>query len=262
MMWTLSKGAITGMKRIGVLVCDSVREPLSARHGEYSDMFARLLSAVRPDLEIVPYPIYAGEYPATPAECDGYVISGSRYSVYDPLPWIARLEAYVRELYAARQPTVGICFGHQMMAQALGGRTERARQGWGIGKHSVEVFKPAAWMQPWAERYAVFVSHQDQVTVLPPKAECLAANAHCPNSMVAIDDVFLGIQGHPEFTGDFACDLVVGRESIYGPALLASALPTYTQAIDSELIARWMLEFLDQRSSPSRRCQSARDSSG
>lgn len=233
------------MKRIGVLCCDKVREPLAARHGEYDDMFATLLHGVRPELEIVSYRVYADEYPADVTACDAYVISGSRHSVYEPTPWIRRLEDYVRTLHAARQPTVGVCFGHQMMGLALGGRTERAVQGWGIGAQAVEVLDPAPWMEPFAPSYSVFVSHQDQVTVLPPGARRLAANAHCANAMFVLDDVFLGIQGHPEFTGGYARDLVLGREEVYGPDLVARVMPTYSQPVDSALVAQWMLRFLE-----------------
>lgn len=232
--------------RIGILTCDAVREPLAARHGEYHQMFERLLTAVRPELEIVPFRVYEGEYPARLDVCDAYVITGSRYSVYEPTPWIRRLEDYVRALYQARRPTVGVCFGHQMMGLALGGRTEKAAQGWGIGRQAAEVLKPAAWMEPFAAQYAVFVSHQDQVTVLPPGAERLATNPYCPNAMFVAGDIFLGIQGHPEFTGAYARDLVVGREALYGAELIARAMPTYAQPVDSLLVARWMLAFLER----------------
>lgn len=235
---------LKSVQKIGILTAGQVRPELIARHGEYADMFTRLLTAVDPSLRTVAYRVYADEYPGAIDDNDAYVISGSRFSVNDPDPWIQKLEAYVRELYAARKPTVGICFGHQMMARALGGVTEKAPQGWGIGKHLTEVIAQPAWMQPPMSSYGVFMSHQDQVTTLPPQAVRLAANAHCPNSMFVIDDFFLGIQGHPEFTGEYAHDLAAGRAQIYGEDTLARALPTYREPVDSALVARWMLEFL------------------
>ncbi|MGH8596224.1 MAG: glutamine amidotransferase-related protein [Gammaproteobacteria bacterium] len=232
-----------GLRTIGVLTAGQVRHDLVARHGEYPAMFARLL-AVDPSVRTVAYRVYADEYPASIEAHDAYLISGSRYSVYDPEPWIERLENYVRELYAARKPTVGICFGHQMIGRALGGVTEKVPQGWGIGKQVATIVRPRPWMQPAAAEYGVFVSHQDQVTRLPAQAERLAENVHCPNSMFILDEFFLAIQGHPEFTGEFAHDLAAGRAAVYGEDTLARALPTYREAVDSMLVARWILSFL------------------
>jgi GMP synthase-like glutamine amidotransferase len=232
------------MQNLGILACGQVREDLVADHGEYPGMFTRLLQTAAPNLTTTAYRIYAGEYPASLDAHDAYLISGSRFSVYDDDPWIRRLEDFVRALYAARIPTVGICFGHQMMARALGGVTEKAPQGWGIGKHVAQILRTPAWMQPAVPEYGVFVSHQDQVTHLPPAAERLATSTHCPNSMFVVDNVFLGIQGHPEFTAAFARDLASGRASVYGDDVLARALQTYGEASDSSLVARWIVQFL------------------
>ena len=233
------------LQRLGILTCDPVREHLAGRHGEYPAMFERLFTAVRPTLALASYAVYADEFPSRIDACDAYVISGSRRSVYEPEPWIRRLEQYVRELYAARKRTVGICFGHQMLGLALGGRAEKAAQGWGIGRHTVELLEREPWMAPAASTYGVFVSHQDQVTALPPGARRLASSTHCPNSMFVVDDVFLGIQGHPEFVAGYARDLVLGREDIFGATTIAKALPTYDEPVDSLLLAQWMLRFLE-----------------
>jgi GMP synthase-like glutamine amidotransferase len=232
------------MQSLGILACGQVREDLVATHGEYPEMFARLLASVAPTLKTTAYRIYADEYPATPQTHDAYLITGSRFSVYDEDPWIRRLEEYVRALFAARKPTVGICFGHQMMARALGGVTAKAPQGWGIGKHFTQVLGTPTWMNPVASTYGVFVSHQDQVLQLPPRAERLATSAFCTNSMFVIDNLFLGIQGHPEFTGEFARELAAGRAEIYGEKTLAEAQKTYGEPADSLLVARWMVQFL------------------
>lgn len=239
---TTSRQPVT---RIGLLICDRVREHLADRHGEYPAMFARLLLEARPSLALVSYAVFDGEYPTHIDDCDGYVISGSRRSVYEPDPWIRRLEAFVRALHAARKRTIGICFGHQMIGLAMGGDSAKAPQGWGIGRHDVEVLARETWMQPPAASYGVFVSHQDQVLALPPGARRLARNEHCPNSMFVLDDVFLGIQGHPEFDAAYARDLVLGREEIFGAATVAKAMPSYDEAVDGGLLAQWMLHFLD-----------------
>lgn len=232
------------MQEIGILNCGQVRADLVERHGEYPEMFSRLLHRVDPSLRFRSYRVFDGELPADPDAHDAWLISGSRFGVYEPEPWIRRLEQFVRALHAARRPAVGICFGHQMMARALGGVAAKAPQGWGIGRHVATVLKAPAWMQPAAATYGIFHSHQDQVLALPPGAEQLACSAHCPNAMFVLDDIFLGIQGHPEFSGAYARDLAVGRVGIYGAELLARALPTYAEPVDSELVARWILNFL------------------
>jgi GMP synthase-like glutamine amidotransferase len=132
-----------------------------------------------------------------------------------------------------------------MMARALGGSTEKAPQGWGIGKHVTEILTPQPWMQPSAPGYGVFVSHQDQVLQLPPGAQRIATSTHCPNSMFVVGDFFLGIQGHPEFTGAFAQDLAAGRAQIYGEDTLRCAQLTYGEPVDSDLVAQWILQFLN-----------------
>ncbi|MGD9601006.1 MAG: type 1 glutamine amidotransferase [Gammaproteobacteria bacterium] len=234
------------MNDIGILACGPVRDELVATHGEYPAMIARLLQDVDPSVRTTAYRVYLDEFPVDVTAHGAYIISGSRFSVYDPDPWIARLEAFVRALHAARIPTVGICFGHQLISRALGGAADKAPQGWGIGRHVAQVLHRPAWMQPPAAQYGVFVSHQDQVTQLPPGAARLATSAHCPNAMFVLDDVLLGIQGHPEFTGAFAHALAAGRGAVYGEDVLAAALPTYCEPVDSALLARWMLQFIAQ----------------
>lgn len=183
--------------QIGLLQCDDVRPELQVTHRNYDQMFNALLNKVNPGIQLRFYRVIDGEYPADPDECDGYIISGSRYSVYEDLPWIKRFEAFVQHLYQQGKPTVGICFGHQMMAQALGGKTERASNGWGVGIATSEVKSVPRWLTPKLDNYSLVVSHQDQVTQLPPGAETLAGSAFCPIGMFTVGEHFLGIQGHP-----------------------------------------------------------------
>jgi GMP synthase (glutamine-hydrolysing) len=233
------------MQEIGILNCGQVRDDLVGRHGEYPDMFARLLRDIEPALRFRSYRVFADELPAVADAHACWLISGSRCGVYDDEPWIRRLETFVRTLHTARRPAVGICFGHQMMARALGGVTAKAPQGWGIGRHVASVLATPSWMQPAAAEYGLFHSHQDQVLTLPPGAERLARSAHCANAMFVVDDLFLGIQGHPEFSADYARELAAGRADIYGAEVLARALPTWKEPADSALVARWILAFLD-----------------
>ena len=234
--------AATRIQRLGILVCDEIASPLREVHGQYADMFTRLLADT--GFELVPYRVYAGEFPHDVAACDAYLVSGSRRSVYEDLPWIARLSAFLHDLYAARRRVVGICFGHQLIGQAMGGRAERAPQGWGLGRQPAEVLETLAWMQPPAASYALYAVHQDQVTTLPPRARRLAQSAHCENAMFVLDDLFLGVQGHPEFERAYAQAITENKRGIVADEVIDAALPTFEQPVDAALLARWISGFL------------------
>src|SRR5699024_9937248 len=119
--------------RLGILETGKVNAALEDRHGAYPDMFARLYRAADPSIEMRSWSVVEGELPAAPEECDAWLITGSRHGVYDELPWIEGLKDFLRRARAARVPIIGICFGHQIMAEAFGGRAEKSAKGWGIG---------------------------------------------------------------------------------------------------------------------------------
>jgi GMP synthase-like glutamine amidotransferase len=232
------------IKRIGILACDEVAAPLGSRYGQYADMFARLLQGADELLEIVCYRVYADEFPAAVDSCDAYVVSGSRRSVYEDLPWIKRLSEFLRALHAARRRAVGICFGHQLIGQTFGGKTEQAAQGWGLGRHAAQILETTPWMQPPAASYALYAVHQDQVTALPPGARRLASSAHCENAMFILDDLLLGVQAHPEFERDYARAITENKRGIAPDAVIEGALPSFSDTVDASLMARWIIAFL------------------
>ena len=128
--------------RIGILQADFVREELREKFGDYSDMFTEVLTAVsREPIEFAIFEVVNGQYPKAVNDCDGYVITGSHESVYDQSDWIIELKDFVRELNETKKKTVGICFGHQLIAHTLGGLTGQASKGWGVGIHSFEIHK-------------------------------------------------------------------------------------------------------------------------
>ena len=120
--------------KIGILLADELREILAPRFGCYSDMFIRLLDGAASDkFEFTVINARAEEYPAQVDAMDGYLITGSRCGAYEDLPWLEPLFAYIRRLHEARIPLLGICFGHQAVAKALGGRVEKSSKGWALG---------------------------------------------------------------------------------------------------------------------------------
>ena len=233
--------------RIGILQTDSVREEFQDAFGDYPGMFRSVLSkaaaeAARP-VEFAVYDVERGHYPAGVDACDGYVITGSRESVYADLPWIARLSDYVRTLHEARRKTVGVCFGHQLIAHALGGETRAADAGWGVGVHKMRIVGEAPWMQPARRAVSLLSSHKDQVVRTPPGARLLGSNDFCPIGSFALGDHLLTFQGHPEFDKRYARALMGFREKLLGDAY-APAVASLSRPTDETAVGRWMLNFL------------------
>jgi GMP synthase-like glutamine amidotransferase len=233
--------------RIGLLECDHVDERYLPIAGDYASMFRAMVGSVDTDTELVVYDAHGGVLPTRADECDGWLCTGSSASVYDDEPWIAPLASFVRDAHDARVPFVGICFGHQLAAQALGGRTERAAGGWGAGALPMAIAAEAPWMTPSLPTATLLYSHQDQVTELPPGGRVLAAAAHCPVAMLAVDDDVIGVQAHPEFTAPYLRALLEDRVDRIGEAGTAAALASLAAPTDEHAVAQWILAFLRAR---------------
>ena len=233
--------------RIGLLECDHVRERHLPIAGDYADMFEAMVGEADPAAEVVPYDAHNGVLPERPEECDGWILTGSSASVYDDEPWIEALTAFVQAVHEARVPCVGICFGHQLLAHALGGRTERAATGWGVGARPMTVACSAPWMDPVLPVVTLLYSHQDQVVALPTQGRVLGSAQHCPIAMLAIGDDAIGIQAHPEFGTAYLRALLEERVDPIGVSETATALATLRQPTDERATARWILAFLHLR---------------
>ena len=154
---------------------------------------------------------------------------------------------FVRELYENDIKFVGICFGHQMIAEALGGTCVKSDRGWGVGVHTVRIIQKKPWMRPPLESCNLIVSHLDQVCDVPEGAEVLGTNEHCPNSIFAVGKHFLGIQGHPEFTAAYADALVFSRLDRIGQSLVEEARKSLGTETHRETVTRWIENFFAGR---------------
>lgn len=235
--------------RIGILECGEVSEELRRRHGGYPVMFERLLGAVDPGLDFATVSVVNGGMPAAAGDADAWIVTGSRHGVYDPLPWIEPLKAFLRRCLAEGVPVVGICFGHQLLAEATGGRAEKAPGGWGLGVQEYDLVRRPSWLADLPDRFAVRAIHQDQVTEKPAGAVVLASSPFCPFAALAYGDPehpsAITLQPHPEFATDFLDELLAARSGIVIPeADTRAARATLDRSVHSADWARLIVSYL------------------
>ena len=224
--------------KVGLLECDDVVGRFSEVKGGYREMFAALL----PAFSFRYYAAHRGELPSSPRECDAWISTGSKYSVYEKHKWIDELAAFIRSTGNER-PYVGICFGHQMLAHAMGGEVAKAKQGWGVGVLGVEVLRREDWMDPPLKTFSIQHMHQDQVQRLPENSVLLGSSPHCKVGMFRIGETMLGIEGHPEFTVEYGAALIEARRAQIG-AQTDRALSSLREKSDGPVVGRWIERFL------------------
>ena len=229
--------------RVGILMCDHVDEDRVHIAGDYDAMVAALL-ATAPDIELVVHDAVGGDLPDAPDACDAWIVTGSRAGVNDDLAWLDALRDFLSRVVAERVPVVGICFGHQLLAQVLGARVTRSQRGWGVGTHETTIVASADWMGQAPASYRILNMHQDQVEALPAGARLLATSPHCPVAMFGHGDSVLAIQGHPEFVPDYERALIEARRERIGVVRADEALDSLGTAPDRELLAGWIAGFL------------------
>ena len=194
---------------VGILQCGPAPEELLAEHGEYTGMFRRLLGEHR--FEFVDHRVFDGDVPTDPRACDAWCLTGSRHGAYEPHAWIPPLEDLVRGAYGASVPMIGICFGHQLIAQALGGRVVKFDGGWSVGRVEYRFDEGAGLPGLDGRSLAVAAYHQDQVIEPPPGARSVAASDFCRHAALVYDSRALTVQPHPEFDEAFLAGLIVTR---------------------------------------------------
>lgn len=231
--------------QLGILQCDLVRPEWRSKFGDYPDMFQRLLTIADATLTFRVYDLTNGEFPDTLDECDAWLFTGSKWSVNDTDTWIRRAEALAVRLHQERRPTIGICFGHQLIARALGGRVEKATGvGWGVGVHTTRVIDQQAWMMPAADEIALVVSHQDQVVELPASATLLASHPFCPCDMYQVNEHILTFQGHPEFPKGYSHATMDQRRERIGEPTYQRGVESLAISTDEAVAAEWIVCFL------------------
>ena len=232
------------MLTLGILETGAPPADLTRRFGTYGDMFRQLLG---PEYDYAYYDVPKGQLPKQGERHDVYLITGSASGVYDGDPWIDRLKGFVRGV-SGRTPLIGICFGHQVMAEAYGGRVTQSAKGWGAGLHSYEITRRADWMNGDREpSLSIPVSHQDQIVELPTDATVLASSSFTPYAVLEYPQRrAISFQGHPEFSPEYANALIdLRRGTRYRQEFADAAAETLQKPNDARRVAGWLHSFID-----------------
>ena len=225
--------------KIGILQAGHTPDDLIHKLGDYDVLYPNLLAGY--GFEFQAYPVVDGVFPDSVTDCDGWLISGSRYGAYEDHPWIPKLEQLVREIYADGRPLIGVCFGHQIIAQALGGKVEKFSGGWSVGYTEYDFDGHKVPLNAW---------HQDQVTKVPEDAEVIARTDFCENAALVYGDKIWSIQPHPEFTAEFLDGLMKGRgKGIVPDEIMAEATTKLDRPTASADIAAQMAAFFKKERS-------------
>ncbi len=224
--------------KIGILQTGHAPDELLSDRGDYDVHFERLLAGH--GFDFVTYNVVDMQFPDAISECDGWLVTGSKHGAYEDHPFIPPLETLIREIYDADLPLVGICFGHQIIAQAMGGTVEKFAEGWAVGRREYDWNGAQIALNAW---------HQDQVTQRPENARVVASNHFCENAALIYGKRAFTIQPHPEFDAI----LVEGLAHHRGPGVvpdeqLAEVRDNLARPIDAQLVANQIAKFFKERS--------------
>lgn len=234
------------MARITIIETGLVPREHRERHGSFPDMFARMIRAEDSTATVDVVSIPNGDTLPDPREVETILITGAAAGVYDELEWIAPLEDFVRKAYVNQTPMVGVCFGHQLIAQALGGTVRKSEKGWGIGRHIYRVLPENGVID--AESVAIAASHQDQVIEPPSDALTILSSEFTPHAgLLYANGTTLTVQPHPEFDVEFAqlcCDL---RDGNAPDDVVATARASLVQPMHNAQLGGAITRFLARR---------------
>ena len=209
----------------------------------YAPMFSSFLEATFPETQIRIYNVPSGDRPQTPKDCDRWLISGSSKSVYEDFEWVHWVKSFVQQIHEEKSKLIGLCFGHQMIAHALGGQVKKSDRGWGVGVREFNILTRKTWMNPSLKAVRLLYSHQDQVVSLPPGSEHLGQSAFCEYECYQLGEHILSFQGHPEFSKDFALERYTSRKELIGDEIFEEAKASLKNSTHAQEVWSWIKSF-------------------
>ncbi|MBU2943954.1 type 1 glutamine amidotransferase [Shimia thalassica] len=219
--------------KIGILQTGHAPDELKPLLGDYADMFQDLLHEQGFEYEV--HNVVDNEFPASAVDADGWLITGSKHGAYEDHDWIPPLEDLIRAIVESGRPLIGVCFGHQIIAQALGGKVEKYKGGWAVGRQTYDFGGVDMAFNAW---------HQDQVVERPEGTIVLASNDFCENAVLLYGDRVLTIQPHPEFDAPMIDGLINTRgKGVVPDDLLQKATEHLLEDVDNETFADQMADF-------------------
>jgi GMP synthase-like glutamine amidotransferase len=233
--------------RLTIIQTGEVPAPLRERFGPYPEMFHRMFDAAGGGFAYETVAVHEGAGLPDPGGLEGIVITGSAAGVYEDHSWLDPLRAFIRRAYAARTPMLGVCFGHQIMADALGGEVRKSDRGWGLGRHSYRITRRPDLLPGDAPELAIACSHQDQVTTRPPESEVFLASDFTPNAgLLYHNGAAISLQPHPEFSDDYARALAELRRGRVPGDVVDAAIASLAGPSNSVETARYLAAFLSR----------------
>ena len=233
-------------RRLAILTTFEGDMPFTASHPDDGAKVAAGLGGCRPTWQFDTWRTSAGEWPPDAACYDGLIITGSPASVNDEAPWIAQLKQLIRDRHQSKGAMLGLCFGHQAIASAMGGRVARSALGMRVGTASTQLDRTTAWMEPLRPAFTLYAAHDEQVVALPDAATCLGGDDGCAVGAYTIGDHVLGLQYHPEFSAAFMSDLLDTLAPKLSAEALALGRAQLAGTVDAPLVWGWIARFFDQ----------------
>ena len=233
--------------KIGILLVGRASEDLVDKYGTYAEMLINLINSDEKLFEFKTFNILDGIFPLNHNDCDGWIVTGSPHGVYEEHSWIPIVSQLIKDIYDNKLPIFGVCFGHQLIAQALGGNVEKSTKGWGLGLHTYQINNKTNYMGNLSSEVTLNICHQDQVLSPPNGATVYAKSDFCENAGFYIKDKVLTMQAHPEFLVDFIKDLLTARRDVtipkqfVDPALIG--LKSHPDSVQSNQFAETIRRF-------------------
>ncbi len=231
-------------KRLGILQAGRIPEELTDQFSDYDQMFVEFLGPE--NFSYRHYAVLDDQFPQSASEADSWLITGSRHAAYEQHSWIAPLEQLIRDIYELGLPMVGICFGHQIIATALGGTVEKFDKGWCAGYHQYQLDESVFGTSTETGQTPLLAFHQDQVIEPPSEAVTIGRSSFCRHAALLYDKRILTLQPHPEFSQDFVDGLLRTRGSVLPPDVHKNARENLHKPVDQLSVAQTLRQFLQQ----------------